>query len=195
MAASLSADVIVIGSGICGSLAARSLAASGASVLMLEAGPRVDRGLLTAGFRGSARKSDFMSPYPYSPLAPHPDYAPKDNGYLIQKGPASYKAEYIRVVGGTTWHWAAQAWRLLPNDFRLKTAYGVGRDWPISYDDLEPYYYRGGRSYPGRLRPRESNGAPKQALSHGASCGIVAGAAVSRTPGPGIRGDDQHDRA
>jgi choline dehydrogenase-like flavoprotein len=45
-------------------------------------------------------------------------------------------------VGGTTWHWNAVAWRFLPNDFKLKSRYGVGRDWPIDYDTLEPYYYQ-----------------------------------------------------
>ena len=140
MNASFSADVVVIGSGICGSLAAQKLAKAGASVLILEAGPRVTRGQLTARFRESPRKSDFLSPYPNSNLAPFPEYKPHDNGYLVQGGPVPYLAEYIRVVGGTTWHWAAQAWRLLPNDFRIKSLYGVGRDWPISYDDLEPFY-------------------------------------------------------
>src|SRR3954462_1565902 len=52
-----------------------------------------------------------------------------------------YPAEYIRIVGGSTWHWAAQAWRVLPNDMKIKSLYGVGRDWPISYDELEPYYH------------------------------------------------------
>jgi len=136
-----SADIVVVGSGICGSLAARRLAEAGASVLILEAGPRISREQITAAYRASPRKNDFMSPYPYSPLAPHPDYKPVDNGYLDQAGPVPYTAEYIRVVGGTSWHWAAQAWRLLPNDFRIKSLYGVGRDWPISYDDLEPFYY------------------------------------------------------
>ena len=67
-----------------------------------------------------------------------------DNGYLILKGPdaQAYAQQYIRWVGGTTSHWAAATWRFLPNDFRLKSLYGVGRDWPISYEDLEPYYYR-----------------------------------------------------
>lgn len=160
MASDLSADIVVIGSGICGSLAARRMAQTGASVLMLEAGPRVERGQLVANFRNSARKKDFMAPYPFSPLAPHPDYQPKDNGYLMQAGKVPYKAEYIRVVGGTTWHWAAQAWRNLPSDFRLKTLYGVGVDWPISYDDVEPYYYQAevimGVSGP------VNNGSPRQ---------------------------------
>ncbi|WBO21344.1 GMC family oxidoreductase [Sphingomonas abietis] len=137
----LSADVVVIGSGICGALAARKLAQAGASVLMLEAGPRVSRAQLVHNFRRSARKSDLVAAYPYSPLAPHPDYQPADNGYLVQAGPYPYKPEYLRVVGGTSWHWAAQAWRLMPNDFRLASLYGVGRDWPIGYDDLEPHYF------------------------------------------------------
>ena len=74
------------------------------------------------------------------PVTPYQD----DNGYLILKGPdaPAYAQQYIRWVGGTTWHWAAATWRFFTNDFRLKSLYGVGRDWPISYEDLEPYYYR-----------------------------------------------------
>ncbi|WP_159980583.1 MULTISPECIES: GMC family oxidoreductase [unclassified Novosphingobium] len=134
------ADFIVIGSGIMGSLVARRLAESGASVLILEAGPRVTRGELVARFRNSPRRSDWMSPYPPSPWAPHPVYKPQDNGYLVQAGPYPYPAEYIRQVGGTTWHWAAHAWRNVPNDFRIKSLYDVGIDWPFSYDELEPFY-------------------------------------------------------
>jgi choline dehydrogenase-like flavoprotein len=137
----LSADVVVIGSGIIGSLAAQRLASQGASVLILESGPRLDRGRLVENYRNAAYKGDWMAPYPFTPSAPQPDFTPKDNGYLIQTGPAPYPAMYIRAVGGTTWHWAAHAWRVLPNDLRLKSLYGVGKDWPITYDDLEPYYY------------------------------------------------------
>ena len=39
-------------------------------------------------------------------------------------------------------HWGGACWRNLPNDFKLKTLYGVGRDWPIGYDDLEPFYHQ-----------------------------------------------------
>jgi choline dehydrogenase-like flavoprotein len=140
MAESLSADVVVIGSGICGALAATALRRRGASVLMLEAGPRLDRGRLVADFRNAARKSDWMAPYPYSALAPHPVYTPTDNGYLVQAGPEPYPAEYIRAVGGTSWHWAAHAWRMVPNDFRIRSLYDVGVDWPIDYATLEPWY-------------------------------------------------------
>lgn len=140
MAGNLSAEFVVIGSGIIGSLAARKLALAGASVLMLEAGPRVTRDEIVARFRNSPRRSDWMSPYPSVAWAPHPIYLPKDNGYLVQAGPYPYPAEYIRMVGGSSWHWAAQAWRNVPNDFQIKSLYGVGVDWPISYEDLEPFY-------------------------------------------------------
>lgn len=138
--ADASADFVVVGSGVIGSLIARRLAEAGASVVILEAGPRVSRGELVARFRNSPRRSDWMSPYPPSPWAPHPVYQPQDNGYLIQAGPYPYPAEYIRQVGGTTWHWAAQAWRNVPNDFRIQSLYGVGIDWPFTYEDLEPFY-------------------------------------------------------
>src|SRR3954451_21424232 len=134
----VSADIVVIGSGICGSLVAERLARQGASVVILEAGPRVDRARLVQNYRNSPRKGDNQSPYPMAPWAPYPDFQPHDNGYFVQAGPVAYTSQYLRVVGGTAWHWAAQAWRFLPSDFRLKSLYGVGKDWPITYDDLEP---------------------------------------------------------
>jgi len=139
MSEQLSADFVVIGSGICGSLTALQLLAAG-SVLILEAGPRMTRDQVVANFRNGADKGNFVAPYPMSGLAPHPVYAPVNNHHFLQAGPEMYEAEYLRVVGGTSWHWAAQAWRVLPNDFRIKTLYDVGVDWPISYDDLEPFY-------------------------------------------------------
>lgn len=140
MADNLSADFVVVGSGIIGSLVARKLALAGASVIILEAGPRVTREELVARFRNSPRRSDWMSPYPSVPWAPHPIYQPEPNNHIVQAGPYPYAAEYIRQVGGTTWHWAAHAWRNVPNDFKIKSLYDVGVDWPFDYDDLEPFY-------------------------------------------------------
>ncbi|MFA5678599.1 MAG: GMC family oxidoreductase [Pseudomonas sp.] len=140
MSEPLSADFVVVGSGICGALAAMLLAQRGASVIMLEAGPRVGRAQLLANFRNSPRRSDWMSPYPFSPWAPHPVYLPEANEHLLQAGPYPYPAEYIRMVGGTTWHWAALAWRYLPSDLEMFSRYGVGVDWPFDYAQLEPYY-------------------------------------------------------
>ena len=140
MANNTSADVVVVGSGVAGSLVAHQLALAGASVIILEAGPRIARWQIVENFRNSPAKADFATPYPSMPYAPHPEYSPPNN-YLIQKGEYPYESQYLRLVGGTTWHWAAAAWRLLPSDFKLKTLFGVGRDWPFPYDTLEPWYY------------------------------------------------------
>ena len=56
MADQLSADIVVIGSGICGCLAAHRLAQEGASVLILEAGPRLDRGRIAAPIGSQERQ-------------------------------------------------------------------------------------------------------------------------------------------
>lgn len=49
---------------------------------------------------------------------------------------------YTVALGGGTNCWYAQTPRLHPNDFRLASRYGVGQDWPIGYDELEPWYGR-----------------------------------------------------
>ncbi|HRH45238.1 MAG TPA: GMC family oxidoreductase, partial [Pyrinomonadaceae bacterium] len=51
-----------------------------------------------------------------------------------------FKATYQRINGGSTWSWRGNCPRFTPNDFLLKTKYGVGEDWDITYSDLEKYY-------------------------------------------------------
>jgi choline dehydrogenase-like flavoprotein len=67
-----------------------------------------------------------------------------NDDYLILKGrdAGAFRQAYLRAVGGTTWHWSGLCWRHLPVDLRLKSTYGVGRDWPFSYEELEPYYVK-----------------------------------------------------
>ena len=43
-------------------------------------------------------------------------------------------------VGGLAMHWGGVTPRFSPEDFRVKSQYGVGHDWPVSYDELEPFY-------------------------------------------------------
>ncbi|HEY8567724.1 GMC family oxidoreductase [Microbulbifer sp.] len=140
--AGLEAEYVVIGSGVAGALVAYELARAGKSVLILEAGPRVPRWQTVERFRNQPDKTDFMAAYRSAPWAPHPEYGEFANDYLILKGRHQFKSQYIRAVGGTTWHWAASCWRFLPSDFKLQSLYGVGRDWPIEYSELEPWYLR-----------------------------------------------------
>src|SRR5205085_10712318 len=60
--------------------------------------------------------------------------------YIRQDGPDLFRSTYLRVVGGTTWHWLGTALRLLPSDLELQSRYGVGADWPLDYSDLAPWY-------------------------------------------------------
>jgi len=122
---------------------------AGLSVLMLEAGPRIDRGRITENFRNLPPAAKFLNtagPFPPKPWALHPmQYTgDPDKDYLITSGPdaKAYRQTYVRYAGGATWHWAGTLWRLTPEDMMLNSKFGVGRDWPFDYSVLEPYYVR-----------------------------------------------------
>ncbi|MDO1583364.1 GMC family oxidoreductase [Rhizobium oryzicola] len=142
---SYDADLIVIGSGVMGGLVAASLAKAGKKVIILEAGPRVDRREIVETFRNAPVKLSLANAKLQGAGSPFPSlpHAPSTYGdYLQYEGPVKYNTSYLRVVGGTTWHFGSALWRMIPNDFKLQSLYGRGRDWPIGYDDLEAYYNR-----------------------------------------------------
>ena len=132
------ADVVIVGSGVCGALVAARLATRGVKVLILEAGPRVSRPAALTQYRAALIKVPECA-YPNAPYAPH-STSDRPDSYYLQNGPDKYEATYLRQVGGTTWHWLGTALRFVPDDFRLHSTFGVGLDWPMTYDDLEPWY-------------------------------------------------------
>jgi choline dehydrogenase-like flavoprotein len=136
--ADIEADVVIVGSGIAGALVAAKLAAAGVRVAILEAGARPDRTDAVSRYWKALAKVP-ECPYPPVPQAMHPVSDNLDFWYR-QTGPDKFASSYIKVVGGTTWHWLGTCLRLVPSDFRLKSLYGQGVDWPISYDDIEPFY-------------------------------------------------------
>ncbi|MDF2994552.1 MAG: dependent oxidoreductase [Xanthobacteraceae bacterium] len=138
MADTITADVVIVGSGVAGALLAAKLAASGVKVAILEAGATVDRANAVDAYWQAVIKVP-ECPYPPVPEAMHPVSDNLDFWYR-QNGPDKFASTYIKVVGGTTWHWLGTCLRFVPNDFRLKTIHGQGVDWPISYDELEPFY-------------------------------------------------------
>lgn len=133
------ADVVIVGAGVAGLLVAWKLVQAGVEVLVLESGPRVNRAEAVETYRKAAAKVP-EAPYPDVPHAPRPTVIALENGYYIQEGPDIFGSTYERRVGGTTWHWLGTTLRHLPNDFRLRSLYGIGVDWPVSYEDLEPWY-------------------------------------------------------
>ncbi len=153
-------DVAIVGAGIAGALIGWQLAKSGAKVVILEAGPPMDRSKGVGTAFGSPIVSLPESPYPNSPWAPTPK-STDPQSYYVQTGPDMFSSNYERLVGGTTWHWLGTAIRLVPNDFTMKSTYGVGIDWPISYDELEPWYLTAEQTIGVAGNDAEDNGAPR----------------------------------
>jgi choline dehydrogenase-like flavoprotein len=155
-----SVDVVIVGAGVAGSLLAYKLAGKGVKVLILEAGPRIDRGDAIGRFQASARKGP-NSAYVSSSIAPHPDTDDMTT-YFINDGPDPFTGIYLRGVGGTTWHMGGTASRFRPSDFRTRSLFGVGLDWPIAYDDLVPWYEEAERETGVSGDPAFDEGAPRR---------------------------------
>jgi choline dehydrogenase-like flavoprotein len=142
-AASRSYDVVVVGAGIAGSIAARQLAEAGRRVLVIEAGAADN--LTLPGFQSYVQRFyGTTDKHPNSPFTKNPNVpSPTDfNDYFVEAGPMPLGGSYTRALGGTTLHWEGKTPRMLREDLELYSRYGVGLDWPISYDELIPFYER-----------------------------------------------------
>lgn len=139
-------DVCIIGSGAAGGTAAKILSEGGLTVAMLEAGPALNpatdfkehvwpyqlphRGAGVGG-KAMADFSEFLAPNGSWEIAGEP--------YTNAPG-SRFRWFRSRIVGGRTNHWGRIALRFAPVDFRARSTDGMGDDWPISYEDLAPYY-------------------------------------------------------
>ncbi len=145
-------DVVIIGAGVAGALCAYKISklCPSVKILLLEASDheldKPQRQEFREWMVDSPNRGDMHAPYAglaSRRYAPSPEDASKpfpDQKYYDQSGPDGFLAQYVRLVGGTTWAWRGNVPRFVPNDFCLRSAYGVGEDWPITYDDIEPYY-------------------------------------------------------
>lgn len=156
-------DAVIVGGGWAGSTIAWKLGMAGKKVLILEAGipfQSDNRESFVETFLVATAKTP-ESPYTQNYNAPRPSVLdikqisdppepPVDcanpvvsidkGGYFIQQGPMPFGSTYERLAGGTSWHWLGTCLRLMPNDFKLYSTYGVGVDWPMTYNDLSTYY-------------------------------------------------------
>lgn len=130
-------DVCVVGSGAAGGFVAKELCEGGAKVVMLEGGKQV-------------RHSDLIShKWPYQ--LPFANLRGEKQAYFYQ-GDVRRSIRYesdprvgvdrARVLGGRTMHWNAVTLRYAAQDFREWSLSGVEEDWPLSYEELAPYYER-----------------------------------------------------
>src|SRR5438552_13450889 len=163
-------DAIVVGSGAAGGMAAHVLTSHGLSVLLLEAGRKLD-------IESELKSMEWPYDHPRRGEMPRDSHAVTLNEYTIRQPPYAkdtpYKHVYsyvqgwggsdysknivvdekdhpytgtkyawvrARLLGGKTAIWGRLALRLSDYDFKGKTHDGYGEDWPISYADIEPYY-------------------------------------------------------
>lgn len=145
-------DVVVVGAGIAGGVIAKQLAAQGKNVLILEAGAKKsfayqDYRQYVLNYYQQLIKIP-NSPFPNNPNAPQPlvtqtqivpPGTPTDQ-YFVQRGPMPFMSSYTRSFGGTMLHWLGTCLRMLPEDFEQATLYGHGRDWPVTYKEMMPWY-------------------------------------------------------
>ena len=137
-------DVIIVGSGAGGGMATKVLSEAGHSVAVVEAGPYFDPADPTTmtqlkwawqSPRRGAGTTRFFG-----------DYDQAYGGWEIDGEPytqgddTDFRWFRSRMLGGRTNHWGRISLRFGPDDFKKESIDGFGEDWPISYDDIKPYY-------------------------------------------------------
>lgn len=128
-------DVLIIGAGPTGAVAAKRFAQDGLKVVVLEQGDWPDY------TKARADHPDFeLTAGRYWSANPNRRRAPAD--YPIDDSDSDIAAVLYNAVGGGTVIYAAHWQRNMPSDFRVKTLDGVGDDWPLTYEDLMPFYER-----------------------------------------------------
>jgi choline dehydrogenase-like flavoprotein len=137
-------DVIIVGSGAGGGMAAHQLTKAGAKVCLLEAGGYFDPAdpkyitQLKWSYESPRRGASTVRPFG--------DFDAAWGGWEIEGEPYTRKNGTkfdwfrSRMLGGRTNHWGRISLRFGPKDFKRRSIDGLGDDWPISYEDVAPYY-------------------------------------------------------
>lgn len=136
-------DVVIVGSGAGGGMAAYVLANAGLKVCLLEAGYQYDPQKNVTQLKNpwdSPRRGASTS------IRPFGDFDACYGGWSVDGEPYTKEAGTdwmwwrARMLGGRTNHWGRISLRFGPKDFKRRSIDGLGDDWPIGYEDIKPYY-------------------------------------------------------
>ncbi len=142
-------DVLIVGTGAGGSTMAMDLTRRGLRVLSLEYGPHVPPTELMSmeKFHEAFRRIPYPKLKPWLQGRPEPNW--KNGLYFVTKEESNYTTagedwrwRRYRLVGGRTVFWSCVSPRFSPRDFRAALEDGYGEPWPLTYQDIEPYYDR-----------------------------------------------------
>ncbi len=126
-------DALIIGAGPSGAITAHTLAAAGLKVICLEQGDYC----LPSDYPAN---HDMWEVVARGHWQQDPNFRKNPADYPIDNSETDLAPSMYSAVGGSTIHFSALWMRMVPSDFKVKTVDGVADDWPISYEDLAPYY-------------------------------------------------------
>jgi choline dehydrogenase-like flavoprotein len=127
------ADVLIIGAGASGSVAAAYLSKAGFKIVCLEQGRQID----ASEYFGDKPEWEVTSQKQWHP---NPNVRDLESDYPINTDESDVNPLLYNAVGGSTILYAAHWQRFIPSDFKVKTTDGIADDWPFTYEDLEPFY-------------------------------------------------------
>ena len=136
-------DICIVGTGFSGTFVASTLQGASARILLVDKGAYLSRERIEENFFLKKHGSFIQRVINFSRLSRGIyDDLEFSNYEHVNSGKDDFSYSGRHAIGGTSLVWFGNAIRKVPNDFRTKSAYGFGEDWPISYNDLEEYYYQ-----------------------------------------------------
>ena len=138
-------DAVIVGAGAAGPIVAKQLTQAGWRVVLLERGKWYTPWDCLKDDLRNQRNSTLGNPFgPEDEGNPRVVVELDGTSRVVEAWEPGY-SNNAGCVGGGTLSYGAMAWRFHPNDFRMASQYGVPQgstlaDWPVTYDDLEPYY-------------------------------------------------------